>query len=287
MEKKLTWTKIKKYFSKIKRKPDSHKGQNGKALIIGGSEQLVGAAVLAATSAMAAMRTGIDLCIVATLEKPGWIINSYSPDLIVKKFKGKKWSKKHLNELLKLSKNANATLIGNGMGKEKTTQKLIKKFIEKCQTQLIIDADAIRACKNTKFRKTPLITPHKKEFETLTGKRIQTKNIKKKCKIVRQAAKKQNMIVLLKGKIDIISDSKKTYLNYTGDPGMTKGGTGDILAGICTGLIALGTKPLEAACTAAYINGKIGEKLRKKQGYSYLASEFINEIPNWTKKIIK
>lgn len=287
MPQKNSWPEIEKYFSQIKRSPDSHKGQNGKVLVIGASENLVGAAGLAAMSAMAAMRTGIDLCTVATIERPGWAISSYSPDLIVRKLKGSEWSQKHLAELLKLSENADAVIIGNGMGKEKATFSLIRKFVSKCKAKLVIDADALRACSGMKFSEKPLVTPHADEFEALTGKSVEGKNTEEISEIVQECARKQNIVVLLKGKIDFISDGENVSINYTGDPGMTKGGTGDVLAGMCAGFIALGAKPFEAASAAAYINGKIGEALRKKQGYSYLASDFIAEIPKWARKVVK
>lgn len=285
MPETLTEKKVKSFFTK-KRRLDSHKGQNGVVLVIGGSENLVGAPALAAMSALASLRSGIDLCIVAAPEKVGWAINTYSPDLIVKKLPGKNFSKKHIKKILSLSKKSDAILIGPGMGKEKSTLALARGFVARNKRPIVIDADALRACVGMKFTSPTIITPHANEFLDFSGKKISGKKLGEKIALAKQVAKKHNCVVLLKGRVDVISDGKKVFLNRTGNPGMTVGGTGDILAGICTGFLALGAKPLHAACAAAFINGKIGDSLLKKMGYGFIASDIIPQIPFWVKKLV-
>ena len=285
MPKTITEQEIKKYFKK--RKADSHKGDNGTALIIGGSTDLIGAPALAGMSTMACLRAVIDLCYVAAPEKAGLLINGFAPDLMVKKLKGDYFTKKHLKHVLVLEKKADVVLIGPGIGLEKQTISFVKEFVKKSKKPIIIDADAIKACAKMKFNGAVLLTPHKKEFELFSGKKLFEKTLTEKISIVNMIALKHKCIILLKGKTDIISNGKQVVLNKTGNAGMTVGGTGDSLAGLCTGFTAQGLNLFDSAKASAFVNGKIGDKLYKKMGYSFIASEFAKEIPFWIKNIIK
>src|SRR3989344_8805466 len=111
----LTEKKIKKFFKK--RKTTSHKGQNGRVRVIAGSEKPPGGAALCAISSLATVRSGVDLCTIAAPEKAGWLIHTYSPDLIVRKMNGSAFSPKHLRETLKLENEADATIMGPGVGR--------------------------------------------------------------------------------------------------------------------------------------------------------------------------
>ncbi len=277
--------KIKKFFKK--RKSDSHKGQNGKVLVIGGSRDLIGAPALAAMSSLACLRNGVDLVTIICPEKAGLVINTYSLDLIVKKVKGNCFSKKHLKEIIALEKNNDVVLIGPGLGVEKGTIALVKEVVKKTKKPIVIDADAIKACAKMKFNGNALLTPHEKEFEIFSGKKINELNISEKSKIIRETAAKHNCIILLKGKTDIISDGKKIVLNKTGNSGMTVGGTGDILAGLCAGFCAMKMSLFESAQASAFVNGKIGDSLLKEKGIGFIASDFVEKIPEWTKKLVK
>jgi len=285
MPKTITEQEIKKFFKK--RKTDSHKGDNGKALIIGGSTDLIGAPALAGMATMACLRTGIDLCTVIAPEKAGLIINGFAPDLIVKKVKGDFFTKKHLNKIIAIEKKSDVVLIGPGIGQEKQTITFVKEFIKKSKKPIIIDADAIKACVKMKFNGAVLLTPHEKEFEIFSGKKLFGKTLTEKISIVNTIALKHKCIILLKGKTDIISNGKQFVLNKTGNAGMTVGGTGDSLAGLCTGFTAQGLSLFDSAQASAFVNGKIGDKLYKKMGYSFIASDFAKEIPFWIKKIVK
>ncbi len=285
MQEILTARKVKSFFPK--RREDSHKGENGTCLVVGGSADFAGAPALAAMASLAALRAGIDLCIVAAPENAGWIINSYSPDLIVKKLRGETFAKRHLPQLMQLCKKADVILVGPGLGRKKQTLGFAREFAKRALKPLVIDADALRACAGLKFKTPAVLTPHAKEFEVFTGMHIVGLPIAEKIRMVKGAARKHRCVVLLKGKTDIISDGKRVFLNRTGNARMTVGGTGDVLAGLCTGFIALGMEPLHAACAAAFVNGGIGDWLLGKMGYSFIASDFIMEIPSWTKKFVR
>lgn len=266
------------YFKK--RNPDSTKGQNGRAVIIGGSSDFVGAPALSALSALSTLRSGADLATVIAPEKCGYAINALSPDIIVKKVSGKNFSKKHAKQVLAQCRKADAVLIGPGLGVKKTTQEFVKTIAAKIIAPMVIDADAIKALKGKVFSHNCIITPHRKEFEIFTGKTPEKFPVK-------NAAKKHKCIILLKGKTDVISDGTKVFYNKTGNSAMTVGGTGDILAGLCTGLAAQKIPLLNSAVAAAFINGKAGDTLFQKNSYGILASDFLNQIPLEIKKIRK
>lgn len=249
---------------KLNRKKTSHKGENGVVLAVGGSKEYVGAIALAGISAL---RAGADLCIVAAPEKVAWAVNALYADLITKKLKGEYLSINHLKELHKLIKKADVILIGSGLGNK--SDAFVKKIV-KAKKQFVIDADAIKAIRLQDVNNA-VITPHAKEFEILLeNSNLNKNNFRKKLK---------NNVILLKGHVDQVISAKKVVKVKGGNPGMTKGGTGDVLAGMCAGFLAQTKDLFKSAVTASKINKKIGDILLKsKKGYYYLASDMAEEI---------
>jgi NAD(P)H-hydrate epimerase len=96
---------------------------------------------------------------------------------------------------------------------------------------------------------------------------------------VQKTAKKLNAVVLVKGKVDIVCDSERIKLNFTGNPGMTVGGTGDVLSGIVGGLMAQKVDPFEAAVAGAFVNGAAGDFVASEIGFHMVATDIINWIP--------
>ncbi len=282
----LTASDFKNFFPK--RNIDSHKGMNGKVLIIGGSNDFIGAPAL---SALSALRSGVDIVTVCAPEKAGFVINSFSPDLIVKKFKGKNFSTKNLNKVFKIAKQFDSILIGPGLGVSEETQRFVKRIVKKLMIEkipLIIDADAIKALQKTRFNGNVLLTPHKKELEIFIGKKFEKESfdLNARINLVQSTAKKLNCTILLKGKIDVISNGEKTRLNKTGNPGMSVGGTGDVLAGLCTGLNCFSNDLFKTACFSAFVNGLAGDKQFKKKGNHFIASDLLIEFPKILKKFV-
>ena len=255
-----------------KHKPTSHKGQNGEVLIIGGSEDYVGCLALAG---LASLRTGIDWITIAAPEKVAWAISCLSSDLITKKCKGKYFTLKNYKQVIDLVKKHDAILIGNGIGQNKQTKLFIKKLVKNIKKPKVIDADGIKAI-SLKDIDNAIITPHKKEFEILLkNTKIQEKDLKKHIK---------NNVIIKKGKIDLIITKNKTFENKTGNEAMTKAGTGDVLAGLAVGFLAQGLTLTQSAINAAYINGKIGDYLKKKKGYSFIASDLVQDYKKINEK---
>ena len=248
-------------------KRGEHKGENGRVLVVGGSEDYVGAPALSALAALAVLRSGADLVTVSAPEKVAWVINTYSPDLITKKLRGKVWKKEHIKDISKIK--FDVVLIGPGMGQSDGAKKLVDELI-KINKPKVLDADALKIVDYRKLRNC-VVTPHEKEFEILFGEKATKEGVKR--------FGKEDLVVLLKGGVDLISDGKQLMENKTGNNSMTKGGTGDVLAGLVAGYIAQGMSLYEAACKAAYVNGAAGEALHQTMGYGYLASDLLEVIP--------
>ena len=277
-----------------KRKPESHKGDNGRLLIIGGSIDYVGAVMLAG---MAAFRSGVDIVTIAAPEKVAWAINTFSPDFITKKFNGDFFASKHSDKIIKLSNNFDVILIGNGLGVRKQTIKFSQKIIKDIKKSKVIDADAIKAL--TFEINNSIITPHENELRIFLENNLKDKKIikdifskkinpEKKAKNIQSVLKdflEKDNVILLKGKTDIIISKDKIKFNKTGNAGMSVAGTGDVLAGLTAGFLAQTNSLFDSACSAAFINGIIGDYLLKKKGYGFIASDFIEYIPLFIKKV--
>mgnify|MGYP001156852291 FL=1 len=248
-----------------KRKKDSKKGDNGRVLVIGGSKDYVGAVALAG---LAALRSGVDWVTVAAPEKVGWAINCLAADLVVKKYKGDDFCASHAKDVLKFEKNFDSILIGNGIGIH--AKSFVKKYVKETRKPLVIDADALKHIRLQDV-KNSILTPHHGEFNILLkNSKLNKNNFRKHLK---------NNILILKGPIDQIISTSKTYYNKTGNPGMSKAGTGDVLAGLCVGFLGQGLSLLQSAVNADYFNGLIGDiLLKKKKGFTYLASDMVWEI---------
>ncbi len=270
-----------------KRPPESHKYDFGYLLVIGGSKLYSGSPALCA---MSAFRAGVDLTLVIAPERAANIIASFSPNLITYSLDGSDLAREHLPEIFSLAESAKrvangkvAFAIGGGAGRDEETEKAIIDYISKINIPGVIDADGIWAVAKKKEilkGKNFILTPHSYEFYVLTGINLSQKSISEKIDIVKKTAKNLGTTILLKGNPDIISDGKEVFLNKTGCPEMTVGGTGDVLTGICGTFLAQGFSPLISACASAFINGRAGELAKKKFGSGLTAEDLLGEIPN-------
>jgi len=274
-----------------KRRPvDSRKYDYGLLLVIGGSEFYSGSPAL---SALAAFKTGVDMVRIIAPKRAADIIASFSPNLAAYPLEGRWLSKEHLATLTSMTESAKvvsqgktAVVIGGGAGRSEQTQEVILEFLSKVSVPVVIDADAIHALgKNPEaISDQPcIITPHTYEFFVLTGKEIYKLPDKEKIKIVKEEAARLKTTILLKGKIDIISNGEKVAIARAGSPLMTKGGMGDTLAGVCGALLARGIEPFLAAQAGILINDLAGELACKKFGESVMATDLIEAIT----KVIK
>ena len=238
-----------------------HKGAGGEVLVIGGGPYQ-GAPYLAG---LGALRAGADIVRIASP------VFEPIPDLIYERLDGERIGEQHIERLIVLAKNADTIVCGNGLGTG--SHDAICAIIPHCK-KAVIDADALRLPLPVAKNET-LFTPHAGEFARIAGIKL-SDNTKERALAARGAG--IDGTVLLKGFIDIITDGKRVRFNRTGDPAMTVGGTGDVLAGIA-GALLCHLPAFDAACIAAYVNGKAGEAVAEERGEGMLASDLLDRIP--------
>ena len=274
-------------FLRLKNRDEkSHKGNNGRLLIVGGSEDYSGAPAIAG---MAAIGAGCDLVYVATPEKSARAIKSTSPDLIVKSLEGDKLSLNHSGEILDMVENVDAVLIGPGAGIDDETSKLFNVLVAKIKKPIVLDADSLKQVEMSliKNREDIILTPHIFEFKSFFNVDGDLKldidsydfnkvdeNITQFQKITRQI----KATVIVKGQYDLILSGTRFRINKSGNSGMTVGGTGDALAGINASLIAQGLNSFDSACLGAFINGVAGEKAFDEKGNGFSATDLVSYI---------
>jgi len=265
----------------VKPRPaESHKGDFGKLLVIGGSETYSGAPALVA---LAALRTGVDLTYIAASEKTAYAISCMTPNVITIKLKDAHLNPDNVSQIRQYLEKSTATVIGPGLGLHEETKKAVGEIVaaaEEIGIPLLLDADGLKAFAEFKRPlQTPLVlTPHAGEYTILTSKELPS-NLEEKAERVKKTAARLNAVILLKGNTDIISDGKKVRLNSTGNPGMTVGGTGDVLSGVVGGFMAQQTEAFEAAVAGAFINGAAGDFVKSEKGYHMMPTDLLDWIP--------
>ncbi len=273
------------------RKFDTHKGQFGRILVVGGSKNYSGAP---AYSSLAGINFGVDLVITYTPEVIGNVVRSYSPNMIVRTSPGDFLNKNALDEISRLIDWSNSIIMGPGIGQEKETEELLVKLLEKIKQDkksFVLDADALKLVSNhlNLLKGQPVIlTPHDGELKIMTGIELPPyDNIEGRGKIIFDLAKKLDITLLVKGPYDYISNGKKLKINRTGCPEMSIGGTGDVLAGLCGCFLTTNNDTFRSACSAAFLNGHIGEYCKSKVGSRFTTTDMINQINSAISDLLK
>ncbi len=260
----------------------SHKGTFGHSLIIGGSFGKIGAVVLASK---AALKSGSGL-VTAYLPKCGYeILQTANPEVMVE-VEDEEYLQ-YFNFKLK----PNVIGIGVGLGIHSKTQTGFENFLKENAISLVLDADALNiVSKNQDFLKylpeNSVLTPHPKEFERLVGS---WKNDFEKLEKLLHFSVKHKCVVVLKGAYTAIAYQHKIYFNTTGNPALATAGSGDVLTGIITGLIAQNYTPFDASILGVYLHGRCAD-IAIQNGCSqetFIASEILNYLPNAFKELIR
>lgn len=253
--------------------PKSHKGTLGHALVIGGSHGKIGAVCL---SSKAALKTGCGL-VTAFLPECGYnIIQSYIPEAMAII----DVNEQHISRI-DFEIEPTAIAIGPGIGQELITQKAFHEFLKNNKLPLVIDADALNILSRNKawlklIPKGSVLTPHPKEFERLTGK---SKSDEHRFEVAKQFSKQHDCILVLKGAPTFIVDKDVVYENTTGNAALATAGSGDVLTGMITSLIAQNYSPLEAAIIGVYLHGLTADIALPETGMqSFIASDIIENI---------
>ena len=254
---------------------DSHKGENGKLMIIAGSI-LFHAASLWPLEVASRI---VDMVFYSSVSSNNKIVEKdkeeFRNGIIVPREK----IEKYIEE-------ADCVLIGPGLPRQEGVEKgdddtknltgrLLKKYSEK---KWVVDGGSLQVISPDILPKTSIITPHKKEFETIFKLLPSSKNCF-------EMAKKYNITILLKGEKDYVANRSKILEVPGGNQGMTKGGTGDVLAGLAASLYCKNDAFLSAVC-ASYLNKKAAESLYEKMGYYFNALDLAQAIPSVMKNLL-
>lgn len=251
----------------------SNKGTYGHGLVIGGSYGKIGAMILSGKAALAA---GAGL-ITTFIPKCGYVpMQSAFPEaMVITDIDEEKLTK------IAFDFKPTAIGIGMGMGSDKKTHEGFQQFLTSNTAALVIDADGINLLSTHKddlklLKPQTVLTPHPKELERLIGK---WENDFDKLKKAKAFSKKHQCILVIKGAHTITVFGGKLYINSTGNPGLSTGGTGDVLTGIITGLICQGYQPLTATLFGIYLHGKSADIAVEDYGYqSMIASHVIDYL---------
>jgi len=280
-----------------KRKIDTHKHACGKVGVIAGSENMLGAAILASR---AALRSGAGLVYLMTIESAHEQINIIYPEIIVLPLKSKNGiiSEEAIDQIIEYHDkyNFSALAMGPGLSQTEAIKKLVLKtikFADQKQIPTVLDADAINVLKPEDFKALIqnlfVLTPHFGEYKNFFGDKAFS-GFKGRSPLENNLPggkgdfvplKNFNQIIVLKGHNTIIADANQVSTNKTGNTGMATAGTGDVLTGIIAGLIAQGVKNYNAALLGTYLHGLAGDLAAKEKTiYSLIASDLIEFLPN-------
>ncbi len=266
------------------RKPASHKGDFGRILILAGSSGFSGAAFLAG---LAALRAGAGLVTLAVPQDIYAMVARRQPELMVKPLASARgaFSVKAVKPALLLMKSQEVLAIGPGISQEPQAQKFVRGVLKKTKLPAVIDADGLNAVKNnlavlSACRGRAILTPHPGEFTRLFGGKLSNDDALRG-KRASEVAKRYRFFIVLKGRHTVVAEpSGKTYVNPTGNPGMAKGGSGDVLTGIIAALLGQKFSLWDAARFGVYLHGLAGDIAARKKGrVSMIAGDIIQGFP--------
>ena len=259
------------------------KRDQGCALIIAGSKDMPGAAALCTK---ACLRSGAGLVTLASPSSVMPVLQTKMSEPVFMSLEGaNSFESQHVQKLLAYTNRVQAVAIGPGLSLNDETRKAVSEFTANCNVPMVIDADGLNALdKNVlqNIKGAAILTPHKREFARLFGELPQdTGDLRETCKLLKEKAKAYNKTILLKGSpILIATPDGEIFVVPAANSGLAKGGSGDVLTGIITALLAQGCAPAEAAVLGALMHQKAGKVAREKFGaFSMLPSDVIESLP--------
>jgi len=274
------------------RQKDSHKGDYGHVLIVGGSRRMPGAPILAARGAMAA---GAGLVTVAAPKETLQAMAISLPEamgLPLPTDDEGNILEEAADKVLSFAEKK-VIVLGMGLGKAATTRQFVYNILPHVPVSAVVDADGLSALAKAPkpqedWAKPLIFTPHPGEMAQLMSseaKRVQENRLH----MVEEAARMYRGIMLLKGAATLISDGKKyLYINGSGNPGMSTGGSGDVLSGIIGALLAQGMPPVVASGVGAWLHGAAGDKAALALGESSMtAMDIVRFFPQVLKEVVE
>ena len=266
-----------------RRRPDGHKGTFGRVSITGGSVGFTGAPVLASRGAA---RCGSGLIFLGVPESIYPVTAASCLEVMPSPLSDQngRISSRAFFQILERLNSCDAGLIGPGLGRSQELSLLVCKLLEQTAAPLVLDADGLYAVKDRKellrqrYEKglVTILTPHEGEFAYLGGELSLGRR-----RAALRFAERYGCILALKGPATVTaSPDGRVYINTTGNNGMAKGGSGDVLAGMVLSFLGQGMEPVEAAALAVYLHGLAGDLCRDRLGeYGMLPGDLAEEIP--------
>lgn len=262
---------------------DSHKGMFGHVLVVAGSRGMAGAAILCGA---AALRGGAGLVTVATPEPAQRVVATANACYMTMALP----SEDHVHVaasaesvLFPVAVKSTVVAVGPGLGQSTGVTRVVIDLLARVNKPIVLDADGLnavaRASESLRRRDPLVLTPHPGEFARLIGVNTSVVQGDRENLAVR-FAQQRGVILVLKGHQTLVTDGKRLYRNYTGNPGMSTGGTGDVLTGLIAGLIAQKLDAFSAAQLGVYLHGLAGDMARDAVGeVSLAATDLLAHVP--------
>lgn len=269
-----------------RRRPDAHKGDCGRVVVIAGSVGLTGAAALAS---MGALRTGAGLVTLAVPESLNDILEVKLTEVMTRPVpevrKRRCLSLRAVGEIRRLMEKADGLALGPGIGTHRETVELVARIVRETAIPTVIDADGLNglARDSTPLRDTAaevVLTPHPGELSRLLGKSV-SEIVSDPMGAAQEASERLSAVVVLKGAPTVTATREGAlYVNSTGNAGMATGGSGDVLTGVVVGLIGQGLSPSDAAWSGVFVHGLAGDLAKAKKGeMGMIAGDILEAVP--------
>jgi len=264
---------------------DSHKGDYGHVLVLGGSAGLAGAPALAG---LGALRGGAGLATVGCPRGVQPVVAGFSPCLMtlgLPESRTGALSHAALAPALRFSSRCRAAAIGPGLGRERETGEFVRSFLASVESTVVVDADALNLLAgNEEILRSAhgsfVLTPHPGEAGRLLGLPPSDPIPKDRRRGALDLATATGAVVVLKGHRTLVTDGKRLFENRTGNPGMATGGTGDVLAGVIAALLAQRLDPFDAAVLGVALHGRAGDLAARRTGQvSMIATDLLDALP--------
>ena len=285
----LTDDNLVKSFIK-RRKPDSHKGNFGKLLCVTGSLKMPGAGIMAAK---AALRCGCGLLVSACCNENIPTLCSHMCESMFEPMitdSNGFYTSENYERLMMHAETSSALLIGCGIGVTEETKKLVRLLLKNVSCPIILDADGINCIGSSidiirEAKPEVIVTPHPAEMARLSG--VNTADVQRdRLGISLDYSRKSGAVTVLKGAGTVIAAGSRAYVNPTGNPGMSRGGSGDVLSGMTASFVAQGISPEYSAVLAAYFHGKAGDKAAERLScQAMLPTDMIDMLPEVFKEM--
>lgn len=277
----------------FRRKPDTHKGDYGRVLVVGGSVGLTGAPVL---SALGALRSGAGLVMIAVPESVYFVTAAQVLEAMpmpLPEGRGGIVSPAAVATILVEAARAQAVVLGPGLSQHPLAQRTVRQLLPKLRAPLVLDADGLNAVAGSpeivRRASSPVVlTPHPGELARLLGRSVESIQ-RDRVRAAVFTAKAWRAVVVLKGHRTVIAEpSGRSVINPTGNPGMATGGMGDVLSGVIASLIGQGASPFDAAVAGAHLHGLAGDLAAKTIGpVGLLARDLADHLPAAIRQLSK